>query len=80
MTEVLRLTEVRKVYGAGTPGEVAALQGASLSLAAGEVEEDAPALVEPAALYLDAAAWKAAGLMANWLGSLPTSLRDSSLP
>ena len=37
MSEALRLRDVRKVYGEGTPGEVAALQGASLSLAAGEV-------------------------------------------
>ena len=37
MSEALRLTGVRKVYGAGTPGEVAALQGASLDLAPGEV-------------------------------------------
>lgn len=37
MSEALRLRDVRKVYGEGTRGEVAALQGASLSLAAGEV-------------------------------------------
>jgi lipoprotein-releasing system ATP-binding protein len=37
MSEALRLKDVRKVYGEGTPGEVATLQGASLSLAAGEV-------------------------------------------
>jgi len=37
MSETLRLTEVRKVYNPGAPGEVTALDGASLALAAGEV-------------------------------------------
>ena len=37
MSEVLRLTEVRKLYNPGEPGEVVALDGASLTLAAGEV-------------------------------------------
>jgi len=37
MSEALRLTGVRKVYNPGTPGEVVALDGASLALAAGEV-------------------------------------------
>ncbi len=43
MSETLRLTEVRKVYNSGEPGEVVALDGASLALAAGEVA----ALVAP---------------------------------
>ncbi len=37
MSEALRLDAVRKIYGAGTPGEVVALAGATLTLAAGEV-------------------------------------------
>ncbi|MBP7240856.1 ABC transporter ATP-binding protein [Amaricoccus sp.] len=37
MSEALRLSGVRKVYNPGQPGEVVALDGASLTLAAGEV-------------------------------------------
>ncbi len=37
MSDTLRLQAVRKVYNPGAPGEVVVLDGASLSLAAGEV-------------------------------------------
>ena len=37
MSDALVLRDVRKVYNAGEPGEVVALDGASLALAAGEV-------------------------------------------
>ncbi len=43
MSEVLGLSGVEKVYNPGTPAEVAVLEGASLSLAAGQVA----ALVAP---------------------------------
>ncbi len=37
MSEALALTEIRKAYNKGKPGEVEVLQGASITLAAGEV-------------------------------------------
>ncbi|MBP7001528.1 ABC transporter ATP-binding protein [Amaricoccus sp.] len=37
MSDALRLTDVRKVYNPGAPGEVVVLDGASLALAPGEV-------------------------------------------
>ncbi len=43
MTDVLRLGAVRRVYNAGTPGEVVVLDGAELALAPGEIA----ALVAP---------------------------------
>ena len=37
MSEALRLAEVRKVYNPGEPGEVVVLDGATLSIGAGEI-------------------------------------------